>query len=238
MAESNRLPTTHWSLIQVAGRKSSATARQVLETLCRIYWPPVYAYFRRRGINAVEAQDLTQAFFAELLGKDYLLQAKPERGRFRSFLLTACQHFLAKERAKARARKHGGGQAPLALDFAAAEKRLSLEPAAGTTPEQEYERQWAMTLLACPECGGRMKVVAFIQPPQREGIEKILLHCGLWHPWRVPPQRGGRRASPAEDDALHGPADFSDGHTRSDTASSHDPGELTYVDIDTFLATL
>jgi RNA polymerase sigma-70 factor (ECF subfamily) len=147
MAESNRLPTTHWSLIQVAGRTSSATARQALETLCRIYWSPVYAYIRRRGINAIEAQDLTQAFFAELLGKDYLLQATPERGRFRSFLLTACQHFLANERAKARAQKRGGGQAPLSLDFAAAENHVRAEPAAGTTPEQVYERQWAISLL-------------------------------------------------------------------------------------------
>jgi hypothetical protein len=100
------------------------------------------------------------------------------------------------------------------------------------------KRVYEVAPLACPKCGGRMKVVAFIQPPQREVIEKILLHCGLWHSWRAPPQRGGRRASPAEDDALHGPDDFSDGHTGSDTASSHGPGELTYVDIDTFLATL
>jgi RNA polymerase sigma factor (sigma-70 family) len=147
MMELNRLPTTDWSLIQAAARKCSATARQALETLCRIYWPLVYAYVRRRGLNAVEAEDLTQAFFAELLEKEYLVQATPERGRFRSFLLTACQHFLSKEWAKARARKRRGGQAPLAFDFAAAEKRLSLEPAAGTTPEQEYERQWAVTLL-------------------------------------------------------------------------------------------
>jgi RNA polymerase sigma-70 factor (ECF subfamily) len=147
MAEPKPMPTTHWSLVQAAGRKSSPAARQALETLCHIYWLPMYAYIRRRGINAVEAQDLTQSFFAELLDKDYLLQATPKRGRFRSFLLTACQHFLSKEWAKARAQKRGGGRAPLLLDFAAAEHHLALEPAAGTTPEQEYERQWAVALL-------------------------------------------------------------------------------------------
>jgi RNA polymerase sigma-70 factor (ECF subfamily) len=147
MPKPSSLPTTHWSLIQAAGRQSSPVAQQALETLCHIYWPPLYAYIRRRGINNVEAQDLTQAFFAELLDKDYLLQATPERGRFRSFLLAACQHFLSKEWAKARAQKRGGGRAPLSLDFASAEQRLALEPAAGRTPEQEYERQWAVTLL-------------------------------------------------------------------------------------------
>jgi RNA polymerase sigma factor (sigma-70 family) len=147
MAELNPLPTTRWSLIQAAGRKSSPAARQALETLCRSYWSPVYAYVRRRGVNAVEAQDLTQAFFAEVLDKNYFLQAAPERGRFRTFLLTACQHFLSKEWAKGRAQKRGGGRTPLSLDFASAEQRLALEPATGTTPEQEYERQWTVTLL-------------------------------------------------------------------------------------------
>lgn len=147
MAELNQLPTTCWSLVQAVGRKSSPAARQALETLCATYWPPVYAYVRRRGMNATEAQVLTQAFFAELLDKDYLLQAARQRGRFRSFLLTACQHFLAKEWAKAHAHKRGGGQAPLSLDFTTAKQRLSLEPADGTTPEQKYEHQWAVTLL-------------------------------------------------------------------------------------------
>lgn len=147
MAEPKPMPTTHWSLVQAAGQKSSPAARQALETLCHIYWPPLYAYIRRRGINAVEAEDLTQAFFTELLDKDYLLQATPHRGRFRAFLLAACQHFLSREWAKARTQKRGGDRTLLSLDFASAEDRLALEPAAGTTPEQEYERQWAVTLL-------------------------------------------------------------------------------------------
>ncbi len=147
MPRPGSLPTTHWSLVLATGRRSAPQAHQALEMLCGTYWPSVYAYVRRRGINATEAQDLTQAFFAELLDKDYLLQATPERGRFRCFLLTVCQHFLSKYWARAKAQKRGGGRQPLSLDFAATDRRL--EPlSAARTPEQEYERQWALALLA------------------------------------------------------------------------------------------
>jgi RNA polymerase sigma-70 factor (ECF subfamily) len=116
MAEPESLPTTHWSLVLAAGRRSSPQARQALETLCRAYWQPLYAYLRRRLADPDEAQDVTQAFFTELLDKHYLHTATPARGRFRAFLLTACQHFLSKHRAKAKAQKRGGGRQPLALD--------------------------------------------------------------------------------------------------------------------------
>jgi RNA polymerase sigma-70 factor (ECF subfamily) len=95
-----------------------------------------------------EAQDWTQAFFAELLEKNYVGSATPERGRFRSFLLTAFKHFLAKEMEKGKAQKRGGGRAPISLDFQTAESSLRIEPAAGLTAEQFYEQQWAIALLA------------------------------------------------------------------------------------------
>jgi hypothetical protein len=95
------------------------------------------------------------------------------------------------------------------------------------------KRVYEMDPLACPRCGGRMKVIAFIEPPQGDVIEKILRHCGLWHASRAPPQSDGRRAPPAGDGSVHGPRGFSD----SQTASSDEPRELTYVDIDTFEAT-
>jgi len=147
MAEPESLPTTHWSLVLAAGRRSSPQAQQALETLCRLYWQPLYAYFRRRLADLDEAQDVTQAFFAELLEKEYLRTVTPTRGRFRTFLLTACQHFLSKHWARAKAQKRGGGRQPLSLDFATTDRRL--EPlSAARTPEQEYERQWALALLA------------------------------------------------------------------------------------------
>jgi RNA polymerase sigma-70 factor (ECF subfamily) len=90
---------------------------------------------------------LTQAFFAELLGKNYVGSATPERGRFRAFLLTAFKHFLSKEWEKARAKKRGGGRAPISLDFAAADSNVRIEPVSELTPDQIYDRQWAITLL-------------------------------------------------------------------------------------------
>jgi RNA polymerase sigma-70 factor (ECF subfamily) len=94
-----------------------------------------------------EAQDLTQSFFAELLEKNYVGAATPQRGRFRAFLLTAFKHFLAKEWEKAKAQKRGGGRAPISLDFAAADSSLRIDPAAGLTAEQFYDQQWAISLL-------------------------------------------------------------------------------------------
>jgi RNA polymerase sigma factor (sigma-70 family) len=139
--------TTHWSLVLAAGRGSSVGARDALAALCRSYWYPLYAFVRRRGYGPEDAQDLTQAFFARLLEKGYLRAADSERGRFRSFLVTACQHFLAKEQNRARAKKRGGGRKVLTLDFDAGERRYRREPAHSTTPEVIYERQWALTLL-------------------------------------------------------------------------------------------
>jgi RNA polymerase sigma factor (sigma-70 family) len=139
--------TTHWSVVHAAGRKSSAKSRQALEALCQAYWYPLYAFARRRGSDRYEAQDLTQAFFAELLEKDYVSEATPERGRFRAFLLTAFKHFLSKERDKAKAQKRGGGRSPISLDFDAGDSRYRIEPTTDLTPEQVFDRQWAMTLL-------------------------------------------------------------------------------------------
>lgn len=105
-------------------------------------------YARRRVEDVHEAQDLTQEFFSELLEKDYLESADPQRGRFRSFLLTAFKHFLSKQWDKARAQKRGGGRKPLQFDFQSADSTYSLQPAEDLTPEQLYDRRWATVLLA------------------------------------------------------------------------------------------
>lgn len=139
--------TTHWSLVLAAGRRSSPDSNEALSELCRTYWYPLYVYVRRRVPHADEAQDLTQEFFTRLLEKNYLSAATPTRGRFRAFLLTAVQHFLANEWDKARAQKRGGGQVVISLDFRSGESRYSVEPADGSTPERLYERQWVLTLL-------------------------------------------------------------------------------------------
>jgi RNA polymerase sigma-70 factor (ECF subfamily) len=140
------LATTRWSLVAAAGRDRSPQSREALAELCRTYWYPLYAYARRLS-TADDAQDLTQEFFAELLEKDYLRDADPRRGKFRSFLLTAFKHFLSRQRERAGARKRGGGRRTLSLDFTDGERRFGLEPADPATPEAVFERGWALAIL-------------------------------------------------------------------------------------------
>jgi RNA polymerase sigma-70 factor (ECF subfamily) len=142
-----RFASTRWSLVLAAGERASPDAHEALEVLCRTYWYPLYAFARRLGYSAADAQDLTQAFFTRLLEKDYLQEADRQRGKFRSFLLACFQHFVSKERQRARAQKRGGGRTALPLDFETAESRYNLEPSHDRTAERIYERRWALTLL-------------------------------------------------------------------------------------------
>jgi RNA polymerase sigma factor (sigma-70 family) len=144
---SREFATTRWSIVISAGHRSSPDSKRALASLCETYWYPLYAYARRRVSDVNEAQDLTQAFFVELLEKNYVGAATPDRGRFRAFLLTAFKHFLAKEWEKAKAQKRGGSRAPISLDFQSADSSLRIEPSAGVTPEEFYDRQWAIALL-------------------------------------------------------------------------------------------
>ena len=138
---------TRWSVVLAARQADSPQAREALATLCQTYWYPLYAFIRRQGHRPHEAQDLTQEFFARLIEKQYLAPLRREGGKFRTFLLTALQRFLANEWDKARARKRGGGQPPISIDAAAAESRYDLEPSHCLTPEKIYEQRWAQSLL-------------------------------------------------------------------------------------------
>jgi len=118
-----------------------------LAELCRSYWYPLYAFVRRKGHGPHDAQDLTQAFFARLLEKNYVGQADRERGRFRTFLLTALTHFLADEWDKARRLKRGGGREIISFDAVSAEERYRMEPIEQLDAARLYERRWVTTLL-------------------------------------------------------------------------------------------
>ncbi len=139
--------TTHWSVVVQAGQNENTQALEALEQLCRVYWYPLYAYVRRRGYSPPDAQDLTQEFFARLLERKWLARADQAKGRFRTFLLHALERFLANEWDKVRALKRGGAQRPVPLRCDTGESRYSAEPADPRTPEQVFERRWAVALL-------------------------------------------------------------------------------------------
>jgi DNA-directed RNA polymerase specialized sigma24 family protein len=140
--------TTHWSVVRAAGSEDSPPSRRALETLCQAYWYPIYAYVRRKGHNADDAQDLTQEFFAQLIGKERLRLADQQKGRFRTFLLAMLDYFLAREWNRAHRKKRGGEYQLISLDQENAEGRYRLEIAAATeSPERHFQRQWALTVL-------------------------------------------------------------------------------------------
>ena len=139
--------TTHWTVVLAAGRGDTTHAHDALAHLCRSYWYPLYAHARRRGYSPHDAQDLTQEFFVRLLRGNWIARADRRRGRFRTFLLAAMQHFLANEWNKAHAKKRGGTRPILSLNDESAEQRYLLEPAEQNTPETLFERGWALSVL-------------------------------------------------------------------------------------------
>ena len=142
-----RFATTHWSVVRAAAAPDATDYKKALETLCRTYWFPLYAYLRRQGHNSDSAEEYTQAFFAQLLDKKGLRLADPKRGKFRSFLLAALKHFLANQRKRAKARKRGGDRKIFPLDFQNAETQFVMEPADHLSPEKLFERAWALTII-------------------------------------------------------------------------------------------
>jgi RNA polymerase sigma factor (sigma-70 family) len=143
-----RFETTNWSLILQARDGRATPAREALASLCASYWPPVYAFIRRRGRTVADAEDLTQSYFARFFEKSYVSSFRPEAGRFRTFLLASVTHFLANEWDREQAQKRGGGKRHLSLDAASAEERLRLEPVDTLTPEAIFDRQWTAAVLA------------------------------------------------------------------------------------------
>jgi RNA polymerase sigma-70 factor (ECF subfamily) len=150
MAETDSVPaahgpftTTHWSLVVAAGAGGGPAAQEALEGLCRAYWSPLYAFIRRLGHAPTDAQDLTQSFFAYLLGHQLVARADRQAGRFRSYLLGSLKHFLAHEHERATALKRGGGQTFVSLDQFEPEERFALELFDAATPETLFDRRWA-----------------------------------------------------------------------------------------------
>lgn len=137
--------TTRWSVVVRAQSTNKGAADESLESLCRQYWPPLYAYVRGRGHPPHDAQDLTQEFFARLLEKNWLAPADRSQGKLRSFLLTALKRFLANEWDRSHAAKRGGLHDITSLDTEEGEQLLA--SAAALPEEPAFDRAWALTVL-------------------------------------------------------------------------------------------
>jgi RNA polymerase sigma factor (sigma-70 family) len=139
--------TTHWTVVLAAGGRHTAQSDTALEQLCKTYWFPLYAYVRRRGHTKEDAEDLTQAFFARFLEKNYLGNLAAEKGKFRAFLLTSLKHFLANEWDKSQRQKRGGGSAHFSLDWKTADTQFQIASNAEPSPDKAFDREWAVALL-------------------------------------------------------------------------------------------
>ena len=150
--------TTPWTLVLDAQSALTSRGQQAIASLCELYWYPLYAYLRRRGHSADDAQDLTQGFFAYVLEHHALDVVDRTRGRFRSFLLAALNHYVSNTRDKDRAEKRGGCTPRVSLDYCTAEARYIRELADRWTPETVFDRNWALAVLervlarVCHDC--------------------------------------------------------------------------------------
>lgn len=172
-AVSGRFQTTRWSLVLAAGDASAPDAHAALQTLSQGYWYPLYAYARRRGASPDDAADLTQEFFARLIEGELLQTADPRKGRFRTFLLTIFQRFLASDYERRQALKRGGNRPLLSIDAGEGERRYAFEPVDLATPELLFERRWALTLLE--------HVLGLLEQEYRQkGKGALFENCRAW----------------------------------------------------------
>ena len=142
--------STRWTVVYRAADSQTASqhALSALTELCQIYWRPVYVFLRRQGISQHDAQDLTQGFFADLIESRTYTRADPAKGRFRSFLLGALKHFVARARERDHAQKRGGGSAPVELDETAiSEAETYALRCNHWSADSIFEREWAASLL-------------------------------------------------------------------------------------------
>ena len=158
--------TTHWSVVLLARNTNPALAEAAREELCRTYWAPIHSYVRWQGYSPDDAKDLTQGFFEKLLEKDLWARADPNKGKMRSFLLTALKQFLADQRDRVNAAKRGGGAPVVSLDDSGVKEPFLASPDNGSA-ERSFDLKWAMAILAAArarlrnECLGSDKAALF-----------------------------------------------------------------------------
>jgi DNA-directed RNA polymerase specialized sigma24 family protein len=168
-------PQTRWSVVVAARRETSKESAAALESICRAYWYPLYAYVRRSGHSAHDAQDLTQEFFSRLLEKRWLNAADREKGKLRTFLIFALKKFMAKEWRRTSAQKRGGGKSHVPMDTAFAESRYAADSSADLQAEDVFEQQWALTLLELTVNRLRDEFAAAGKPDDFEEMKSCLM---------------------------------------------------------------
>lgn len=139
--------TTHWTVVLAAGDRSTTESQAALETLCRTYWYPLYAYVRRHGRSREDAEDVVQSFFARLLARDFPAKLSSEQGKFRAYLLASLKNFLANDYDRSQAQKRGGGVPHLSLDWQTADTKFELAAGHEMSPDRAFDREWAVALL-------------------------------------------------------------------------------------------
>lgn len=140
--------STLWTLVLAAKDPAAPDRQQALQRLIETYWKPVYWFIRRRGNDREQSKDLAQGFFTALLERNFLQYVQRDRGKFRTFLLTALEHFLADEHDRAQALKRGGGRSAFSLDFASAETEMGRDPASPQSLDRGFRRDWAMKVMS------------------------------------------------------------------------------------------
>jgi len=167
--------TTHWTVVLACrDQDDSSAAEQALANLYQTYWYPLYAYIRRCGYSEHDAEDLVQGFYAHIHEKHALAKADRQRGKFRTFLLSSLQNFLANENERSRAQKRGGGRELIRLDAEDAKERYQLEQVHSVTPEKIFEMRWAHALLDQTLAGLRADFAARGKQRLFEGLQTFL----------------------------------------------------------------
>ncbi|MBC8096444.1 MAG: sigma-70 family RNA polymerase sigma factor [Akkermansiaceae bacterium] len=146
-SQDGRFIATSWTAVMAAGQPEAPQAQEALARLCEAYWQPLHDYVRRLGHSETDAKDLTQEFFLRVLSKNILAAADRDKGRFRTFLLTALNHFLANEWHRANAVKRGGGKVTVSIDEETEDEQPRHEPATELSPETIYQRSWAASVF-------------------------------------------------------------------------------------------
>jgi RNA polymerase sigma factor (sigma-70 family) len=170
-----QFPTTRWDELAIATLHGDIEARRALDEFCRRYWTPVNNFVRWKGYSEAEAADLTQDFFLNFVTTRSWRRADPLQGRFRTFLLGALSHRLAKARAHQQRLKRGGGAEIVSLDDAsAAAGEEGALPAVAPAEVAHFDREWAVGVLGAALAATREAYAAQEKQRHYEALKSFL----------------------------------------------------------------